>query len=374
MKVAFAAAAVIAALAITLFAVAASAIGSIDPGVVGDDPGGLIRAVDPQGIAWAVGVRPGQRVEAVQSAEQPGGWTLDTSDGATRFRVSVAASEARLRDATPIAVLGLLVAILGVGIVRQSRRRAELASLGAIALASVPLSFAEVDLATTAAIALGAIAPVLWLVRWTRNRHRATVAAASAIGGVVGVWGVFRLAHLPSPPVLGPLVACATAAGTCAAVAIGVGMTPDRVLRAVVATRALDVTVGAAAVVAMIGLSASGIALPLVTLIVILPLLGYARARAGIAHLADRLLLAEIREREAIRATEQERSRMSREIHDDPLQALAGVIRQLEDPDADPAVARDSLREVAAHLRGVATDLHPPVLDDLGLVGTCQAR
>ena len=57
---------------------------------------------------------------------------------------------------------------------------------------------------------------------------------------------------------------------------------------------------------------------------------------------------------------------MARELHDAPLQELAGVIRRLElVPEA--SAERDHLRQVASQLRAVATDLRPPVLDDLGL-------
>jgi signal transduction histidine kinase len=149
--------------------------------------------------------------------------------------------------------------------------------------------------------------------------------------------------------------------------AIGTGLTPGRVLRVIATTWALDLAVLAGAVLAAVGLAATGVPLPLIALVVLLPLLAYAKARAGIASLVERTLLADMRERESIRATEDERARMSREIHDDPLQALAGVIRRLERPDADVAGARDSLRDVADRLRSVATELHPPVLDDLGL-------
>lgn len=49
-----------------------------------------------------------------------------------------------------------------------------------------------------------------------------------------------------------------------------------------------------------------------------------------------------------------------------PLQELASVIRKLE---TDPGASRsaDALRSVAEHLRGVATELQPPQLADLGL-------
>jgi signal transduction histidine kinase len=105
----------------------------------------------------------------------------------------------------------------------------------------------------------------------------------------------------------------------------------------------------------------------------VFPSIVYARSRQAIRKSVDRLLLTELRERAAIQATEAERARMAREIHDDPLQAIAGVIQKLADPVPDTESARDSLRDVAARLRGVATELHPPILDDLGLVPALEA-
>jgi signal transduction histidine kinase len=86
----------------------------------------------------------------------------------------------------------------------------------------------------------------------------------------------------------------------------------------------------------------------------------------------DRVFFVEERERISIQAAEDERARLSRELHDDPLQALAGVILQLEHRPEIHA-ERKTLRDVAAQLRGVATQLHPPVLDDLGLVPAIQS-
>jgi signal transduction histidine kinase len=54
------------------------------------------------------------------------------------------------------------------------------------------------------------------------------------------------------------------------------------------------------------------------------------------------------------------------------LQALAGVIIKLEDrPNTEGE--RDTLRTVAGQLRNIATALHPPVLDDLGLVPAVES-
>lgn len=93
--------------------------------------------------------------------------------------------------------------------------------------------------------------------------------------------------------------------------------------------------------------------------------------RRTVGRALDGLLLADMRDRTSIRATEEERARLARDLHDAPLQELAGVIQRLElVPEARGE--GDRLRAVASQLRAVATDLHPPVLDDLGLVAALK--
>jgi signal transduction histidine kinase len=87
--------------------------------------------------------------------------------------------------------------------------------------------------------------------------------------------------------------------------------------------------------------------------------------RASLGRLGG-VLVADIRREAAEEAFEAERARMARELHDAPLQELAGVIRRL-DLLPDARAESDQLRRVAGQLRAVATDLRPPVLDDLGL-------
>ncbi len=83
--------------------------------------------------------------------------------------------------------------------------------------------------------------------------------------------------------------------------------------------------------------------------------------------------------RQIIRAQEDERKRIARELHDDTIQALVVLSRRLDALDAfreefpEPAVQRlEELRGLADDiLQGVrrfSRDLRPPVLDDLGLV------
>lgn len=67
---------------------------------------------------------------------------------------------------------------------------------------------------------------------------------------------------------------------------------------------------------------------------------------------------------------EAERLRVSREIHDGPLQDVTSLVRahtSSADPGASPDPLVHSLRRVSADLRALATGLRPPALDEFGL-------
>ncbi|MCC6804885.1 MAG: sensor histidine kinase [Anaerolineae bacterium] len=104
------------------------------------------------------------------------------------------------------------------------------------------------------------------------------------------------------------------------------------------------------------------------------------------------LLWEELKERDAtrarllaqaVRAQEQERERISRELHDETGQALTALLVQLKvlerqrDPEALAAQASE-LREIVVgtldEVRRLARDLRPATLDDLGLVPTLEAH
>jgi two-component system, NarL family, sensor histidine kinase DegS len=81
-----------------------------------------------------------------------------------------------------------------------------------------------------------------------------------------------------------------------------------------------------------------------------------------------------------IEAQEAERSRLAREVHDGPAQALSNAIFQVEHleriVDTDPALARIELRHLSELLRrelgdvrSFISELRPPLLTELGLNG-----
>jgi two-component system sensor histidine kinase DegS len=82
-----------------------------------------------------------------------------------------------------------------------------------------------------------------------------------------------------------------------------------------------------------------------------------------------------------IEAQETERSRLAREVHDGPAQALSNAIFQVEHVEriveTDPALARtelrflrELLRRELGDVRTFISELRPPLLDELGLNGS----
>jgi|CXWL01.1.fsa_nt_gi signal transduction histidine kinase len=93
------------------------------------------------------------------------------------------------------------------------------------------------------------------------------------------------------------------------------------------------------------------------------------QSREDLRALAGQLLTAQ----------EEDRRRISRDLHDDINQRLAMLsmdLRRMEkDPSSDPEHLRDEIRRVSEHLTAVSDDVrqmayrfHPSILDDLGLV------
>lgn len=88
---------------------------------------------------------------------------------------------------------------------------------------------------------------------------------------------------------------------------------------------------------------------------------------------------------EVLEAEELERNRSSRELHDELAQTLAGVLVRLRVATLSPEIERapslkapldeirDEVREALERVRDVARRLHPPELEELGLVPALEA-
>ncbi len=84
----------------------------------------------------------------------------------------------------------------------------------------------------------------------------------------------------------------------------------------------------------------------------------------------------------AVRATEEERQRIARELHDETSQHLAAILIRLRlaQRTADPATQklleqiRDDLSETSEGVRRIARALRPPELEDAGLAAALQAH
>jgi len=86
---------------------------------------------------------------------------------------------------------------------------------------------------------------------------------------------------------------------------------------------------------------------------------------------------------EALRAAEEERRRISRELHDDTAQRLAALLVHLRLVGMEEAgerraalmeELREGLQEVAEGVRRIARGLRPPALEDAGVVAALQAH
>lgn len=366
-------AAVIAGVGFGALALATALWGSPSMGVMAESPGGVIIDVEAGSYAWQAGIRAGQTVVHLESSDSPGGGAITTGEPGSEIRVSSGAAQEALRATLPPAIMAAALAVLALlSIAWHSRRAEALASL-AVVLAALPLSLgSEAPVSVAARLAAVAL-PVLWLIRHApRRRWRA------AVSGVALAIAVGWLVAWVAVPTLFVALETARAGTVVLAGGLVMGLQVDRHaiaerLRSAGGLRTLDVAILALAIALGVGLQLVVGAPPILTAVVLgLGLLLYPRWRRAVAVTIDRLLVADLRERLTLAASEAERGRLARDLHDVPLQELAGVIRRLDlVPDARAENA--ALREVADQLRAIATELRPPVLDDLGLAPAVES-
>lgn len=336
--------------------------------VFSESPPQVVVSVDPTGFAWRQGIRPGQQVVASDKADSPGGWSVQTVDASRAYYAAEAPWDQALRDSLPLALGGLAAGSLALVFLRTHRSWVLPAACIGLACSSGPLLTSGTPGPAVATLALAALTPVEWLVFRARVPYSVKAALASAAAAAAVVWS---MAYLGGWEDFAQLELARSGV-----MAIGIaGVLFDRSIVPVISgaptrmsrPRAIDlaavlVLAGLAVLLMLIG------SIPPVLLgtgLVVLVLLFPAARGFTARHVGD-ALVADLRQQAASDALEQERGRIARELHDAPLQQLAGIIRRLEvKPEVQAEVG--DLHAVAEQLRVVATDLRPPVLDDLGL-------
>ena len=361
-------AAVVSALVAAVAAVSAAAQGRVIPGAITEPVGGVVLSVSPTGLAWQQGIRPGQHVAALVFNEEQGGWELDTTDGTSTFVARTQLADEGLQASLPIGILGLALASLGGVFLRTRRSWALPAATTAFLAASTPLAIRGDPELSTLALTATVLLPGLWMCANVRAAAVWKVLAIVILGTFTLVWAMARIAGSDLvvwlDPVRGGLAYWGTAALVLDRIVLPVfSGQPMRLTR----PRVLDVAIVAGTAALALALLSVFSTPPVVVaglLVMAAFVVPVVRQRFGPS--AKNLLFADIHDQAASEATEQERARLARDLHDVPLQELAAVIRNLDIvPGAEDANER--LREVVSHLRNVASDLRPPVLDDFGL-------
>jgi signal transduction histidine kinase len=356
------------ALAVSTASVATAVTEVPGAGVWPDGVGGIVRAVDPGGPSWMDGIRPGQRVDALNSDVDPTRWSLETFDGAVFRRSATVGHLDSLRSLIPIAGFAWLLASVGLLGMLGRRQAGLVAASIAFVLASLPLAYSDTRAIALAGGAMSLAGPALIVGSSAIARRSwgfvligcALALAIAWLAASVSIVDAFEPLDLARR-----LAALGLVAAGCTTV-----LNVDRVRRWIAVREAphiVDVAALAlwlaAIVVAWLILRLDPI--PLAAVALALLAIYPAWRRAAIRQL-DGWVMADVRARASIAAAEEERARLAREIHDAPLAELSGVIRQLDRVPGARAES-DALRTVADHLRDVAVRLHPPVLEDLGL-------
>jgi signal transduction histidine kinase len=360
-------------LAVTAFVIAMIAMattlgGHAVAGVDAQNPGGSVLTVSTTGFAWRDGIRAGQSIVALDDTQSPGGWRIETIDeGGTRFTSASAGWDEALGSSSPLAAAALLVGLLSLVFVRTHRRWVAGAAIVAIYLGSVPLQLQGNPLLSTTAMALAAAVPGAWLATRLGSRWLRAVSSLALAVGVLA-WAASRLSGSPAYEALETVRA--TGSGFGAALVVLAAALPALMRR----QRVAFMRPALVELLAIAALAAAGAVLvvqlqlpPLFVVIACAPaVVGLPRLRRLAARRLEDALLADVRQHVALEASEAERARLAHELHDVPLQHLTSVIRRLEVvPEARDET--ETLREIAEQLRETATNLRPPVLDDLGL-------
>ncbi len=356
----------------SILAVALVLVADVVSGVTAQNEGGNVLAVQRGSIGWQDGIRAGQQVIDLRAADEPGGWRIATEVDGRVVESTISRHVEKLRAAWPLAAGTLAAAAMATLWHTRRRKDAQIAASTAIVMAAVPSAVVANQGTSIAILSAALIVPGIWVAQWTEWPRAirwglvvvATVVAGGWVAAGAGHWSVYpaldEARFAATVAVAGLMMATAlfgarVAAGgwlgtaqTSTAISLGLLVGLVLVLYAIVRVPVAAV-IGVALIAAIV----------------------FPRVRRTVSTTTDRLLFADRRARLIADATEAERARLAREIHDVPLQELSGVIRQL---DLAPALEEqtDALRGVAEQLRHLATGLRPPALDDLGLAAALR--
>ena len=351
------------ALGTAINATAAALDGFADAGLNAN----VVTAVSPTGYAWLQGIRPGQTVVRIDDSTQPGGWVIVTESHGRTIVASAAPYDAGLRSTLPVDIASLAFSALALLLLRGHRSWSAAAACAALLLAA-PAALYGKPVPSTIAMALGASVPVLWLAWRPRLPLLASIGGSVSVHLFIAAWAASRLTADGTYDALEAARATVAFVGTAMVVGVSIALPVFRSdpidLSRPRLSDLLAVGVVGAVSLALVSVFAVPVVVPGAAILG--TLLALPAWRSSVGGRAERLLLTDVREHAALEAAEAERAHLARELHDAPLQELAGVIRRLElIPDA--RAETEQLRSVAQQLRGMATELRPPVLDDLGL-------
>jgi len=343
-----------------------------DPGIDGGDAGGAVTSVVPGSPVWRDDIRPGSQVVELDPSDSPTGWEIVVkSPEGVVLRSSTADHVALLRSHIPWSVLALVIAVVAALAAYGGNRSSAFVLPVAIYLAVEPLFLAGSLVAELLAGIVLFVGAGVVVVAFAGPR-KVLVFPLMTGATLAALWAISIVAL----PDAFDIVDATRAPATAGLSLVGFAVVADR-------RRMIDFLTGRSGP-AFIDLMYLGIALA-ITMLGVLGVLAVLPAVIGTTCLIaaypvwrrttivaiERLVMPQARRQASVRAVESERSRLAREIHDAPLQELSGVIRRLETmPGAERET--DALRVVAGHLRDVATALHPPVLQDLGLAAAIE--
>lgn len=346
---------------------AAGTSGAFDlvrPGYALDSSKEVVVDVTRGGPAWSAGLRPGWRVDPAfgLGAGEPG--AISACGGVVCRNYVDRQGAGALAERRPFDIFAGAMAIVGLLFVRRRPRAAGLLGLAALVVSSPTYAATGWAPLFPALYLAPLVGTPLWLALVDRRRLSQVAVGAAALLGAA--WAIAWLSLPGAYDNLESVRLWFTSAVLVAGLVVQAGWLGlvdegpwrDRRIDAVICA-----AIGASAVAARtFGGIGDGLAVSLAAAAV----LGYFGFRSRNRGLFVRMAFAERRQQATLRALEEERSRLARDIHDVPLQEVSAIIRQLGNR-KDVEAELGQLREVARHLREVSVSLRPPVLDDVGL-------